>query len=614
MVHRGEHQCGLWPATDDTASEAGHTGRVGGIIRWLRAVSRWVPLAAAVAAGVGTVWIASSRETAVSYAQASEVLAALSVLAGFALVVAGAVLLLNRPGSASGTVAGIAALGWFASQWVGWTVSPALLRSLAEPLAVLWVPAVFQLVASHPGGRLAARPARVAAQLLFGAVALTAVTLALFRNPYNEHCLANCSTDVFLVRPLDRVADAAGWTQAVLQAGGCAGVVLMASSRVLSGTPRSRVWQAPMAVPAVAFGVAQLWRLIEIERAGLEDPYDRALHAPYAVVAASLVLMAAASVGAVLRSARIRAAVGGVAHDLGSAPEPGSVETALRSAVGDGSLRIGYRVPGSGRHVDAQGREVQTSDAAELGVTTTRVVRNDETIATVTCTEDAAEHLRELGPALVLGIENERLQAGLLAQLHDLRLSRSRIVDTADAARARLERDLHDGAQQHLLALSFDVRLAHASAIADGDAVTAVHLEQAGSLAQQALGELRDLAQGIFPVVLASKGLGAALTTLAETAPLAVTIETPVETSGLDQSVASAAFFAARTALDDAAARGADIATVRTSRRGGLLTLRIDDNGKPRRGELLSVADRVGALGGSLAHEPRTCEVTIPCA
>ena len=106
---------------------------------------------------------------------------------------------------------------------------------------------------------------------------------------------------------------------------------------------------------------------------------------------------------------------------------------------------------------------------------------------------------REIGAAFRLALENERLQAEVLAQLHDLRASRTRIVETGDAERRRLERDLHDGAQQRLLALSYDLRVARAAAEAEGDIETASLLAEATGDTQAALGELRELAHGIYP-------------------------------------------------------------------------------------------------------------------
>ena len=115
---------------------------------------------------------------------------------------------------------------------------------------------------------------------------------------------------------------------------------------------------------------------------------------------------------------------------------------------------------------------------------------------------------REIGAAARLAVDNERLRAGALSQLEDLRASRARIVDAGDAARRRLERDLHDGAQQRLLTLSFELRLARAAAEAAGDEELAGLLASSGAEVQAALDELRELAHGIYPAILTEAGLG----------------------------------------------------------------------------------------------------------
>ena len=112
---------------------------------------------------------------------------------------------------------------------------------------------------------------------------------------------------------------------------------------------------------------------------------------------------------------------------------------------------------------------------------------------------------RALGSAAKLSVENEALRAEAMAQLHALQASRARIVETADGARRRLERDLHDGAQQRLLALSYDLRLARAGA--DGDDTLVSTLDAAADEIEAALEELRELAHGIYPAILTEAGL-----------------------------------------------------------------------------------------------------------
>ena len=219
---------------------------------------------------------------------------------------------------------------------------------------------------------------------------------------------------------------------------------------------------------------------------------------------------------------------------------------------------------------------------------------------------------RELGAAVRLALENERLQAEALAQLDQLRASRVRIVETGDTERRRLERDLHDGAQQRLLALSYDLRLARAQALADRDSHTQSLLTQATDQAQMALGELRELAHGIYPAILVEAGLAPALATLADAAPL------PVEIRDADQGrypagVETAAYLLVVEALDDATGRGASHAAISAVRDSGRLVVTVEDDGSDRTAAMVQLADRVGALEGRLTVEPTRLRAELPC-
>jgi signal transduction histidine kinase len=219
---------------------------------------------------------------------------------------------------------------------------------------------------------------------------------------------------------------------------------------------------------------------------------------------------------------------------------------------------------------------------------------------------------REIGSAARLAVENERLQAEVLAQLEDLRASRARIVETGDAERRRLERDLHDGAQQRLLALSYDLRLARAAAEAAGDREHGTLLASGGDEAQAALGELRELAHGIYPAILAEAGLAPALATLADEAPLPVELgEMPTER--YTAPVETAAYLTVSEASSDAAERKATFVSVDVARQDQQLVVQVSHDGAARTSGLLPIADRVGALGGSLEVEPQSLRAKIPC-
>ena len=242
----------------------------------------------------------------------------------------------------------------------------------------------------------------------------------------------------------------------------------------------------------------------------------------------------------------------------------------------------------------------------------TRLTRTGRTVAVISHSGAVPGIDSQIGPAIRLGLENERLQAELLAQVEELRASRARIVETADAERRGLERNLHDGAQQRLLALSYDIRLARAAAQADGDAPADMALAEAAGETLGVLGELRDLAHGIYPAALAEAGIGPALATLADTAPLPVQVLRAVHDRYPEQ-VEAAAYFTVAEAVDDAARRGADHATVSISQEGGRLVVTVEDGGPGDAAPMVAVADRIGALGGSLSAGRARCRAEIPC-
>ena len=193
----------------------------------------------------------------------------------------------------------------------------------------------------------------------------------------------------------------------------------------------------------------------------------------------------------------------------------------------------------------------------------------------------------------------------LTAQVSELEGARSRIIAAADAERRRIERDLHDGAQQRLVALALNLRMAEQRA-EDGDPSAAELVRQAGVEANLALKELRDLARGIHPAILTNRGLPAALQDLASRATLPVdVVATPEER--LPAAVEAAAYFVVSECLANIGKHAsAETATVAVSARDGRLTVEVSDNGVGGAeldggSGIQGLADRVGALSGSLA-------------
>jgi signal transduction histidine kinase len=217
----------------------------------------------------------------------------------------------------------------------------------------------------------------------------------------------------------------------------------------------------------------------------------------------------------------------------------------------------------------------------------------------------------------LLGPSQNQLQARVDA----LQASRDRAVDSAEAERRRIERDLHDGAQQRLVALAMDLGMARAKLETDPAAATAL-VGEAHEEAKRALAELRDLARGIHPAVLADRGLDAAISALAARSPIPVGVD--VSTGRLPDPVESAAYFVVAEALANAAkhARAAEIA-VRISRHRDLLVVEVIDDGvggaDPAKGSgLRGLADRVAAIDGRLLVTsppggPTVIRAELPC-
>ena len=193
----------------------------------------------------------------------------------------------------------------------------------------------------------------------------------------------------------------------------------------------------------------------------------------------------------------------------------------------------------------------------------------------------------------------------LTAQVSELEGARSRIIAAADAERRRIERDLHDGAQQRLVALALNLRMAEQRAEA-GDPSAAELVRQAGEEANLALKELRDLARGIHPAILTNRGLPAALEDLASRATLPVDVVAAPD-ERLPGAVEAAAYFVVSECLANIGKHAnAETATVAVSVHDGRVTVEVSDDGVGGAAldggsGIQGLADRVGALSGSLA-------------
>jgi hypothetical protein len=248
------------------------------------------------------------------------------------------------------------------------------------------------------GARWLAAPARVAAGLLglaagAGALAVAAV-LALVRDPYlDPGCLANCNVNIFLARSLPSLARAAGIAGRWFTAAAAAGLIATCAARLVAGSRPARRRLLPVAVPAIMFAGAAAARAIALQRTTVEDPFNAALFAIFAVASAAIIVLAAGLLLGVARARAERRAIARIAVNLGEAPAPGSLQTALAKTLHDPDLRIAYWLPGARRYVDASGHAVP-QPAAKPGGTVTRLRRNGRTVAAITVAEAIGDAAR----------------------------------------------------------------------------------------------------------------------------------------------------------------------------------------------------------------------------
>jgi signal transduction histidine kinase len=577
-----------------------------------RSLARLAAGPVALALGLGALAVARGPGRFTTYAGRSGLAATLTLMAGLVLVIAGLATSFNRPAGRVGDLAVAAGLVWFAPVWVGWDKGSPLVRSLGMLAAGFAFPLLLHLVLTDPSGRLTGAGTRALVVTVYLEAVLVAVGLALFRDPFfDPNCWADCSDNAFLLRSLPRLARGIEAADRLFTAAAAAALVVVCAWRLLRDSGPARRTLLPLALPATLLAGGVIAHVVALQRMPLEDPSDRAFQTIFVVVCVAVLLLAAGLLWVTVRMRLQRRAVARIIASLGQAPPPGSLQAALAQAVGDPGLQIIYWLPDAQRYVDANGKPVAKPVAAP-GRALTVLVRDGRRMAVVSQTAALPDLERAIGAAVRLALENERLQAEALAQLDQLRASRIRIVQTGDAERRRLERDLHDGAQQRLLALSYDLRLARSSAQADGDSQTASLLTHATDQAQAALGELRELAHGIYPAILAEAGLAPAVATLADTASLPVEI-LPVAEGRYPAGVETAAYLLVAEALQDAARRDASHATVSVDRDGGQLMVTVEDDGTDRTAELVQLADRVGALDGRLAVEPTRLRAELPC-
>jgi len=560
---------------------------------------------AVVIASTALVDPGSARSTAfraTTYEEVSATLAALEVLAGVGLVVAAVTLLSERSTATLGSLVVVTSAAWFAPVWVGWEGGTPLVRSVGLVVAPL-LPALVLVVAAWIPPATAG-VGRVALIVLVAvstlATAGMSTALALVRDPIRDrYCWSDCTANAFLVH--DDAVLARRLSVVVLGLGATCGVLaaLVGTVRLARAVSVARRRSGPSLAAAAVAGLALAAYALARVYEPSEAP-DRPLY-EWLFVSRALALLglAAALVWLFRRPRLVRGLVTRLAVDLERSAAGGGLGHVLAGALGDPRLRLGY--PLGKRIIDSDGRPL-----AHPVRRVTPIVGDEGVVALVESDATSVDALeRELGPAAHLALGNERLRAEALARLADVTASRARIVETADTARRRMERDLHDGAQQRMLALTYDLRVALTLAESSGDERAAVSLREALDQAIAASQELRDIAHGIFPAELATSGLEAALESLADLRPLRLAVELrPGRRYRPDVETAAYAVVA------EAAEDGNELDVTLAELDGALhVTVEADVQWGDR---LVRLEDRVGAAGGSVRASGRRLEAILP--
>jgi signal transduction histidine kinase len=455
-----------------------------------------------------------------------------------------------------------------------------------------WTPLFAALVLGFPSGRLSARiDWAIVGAFAFGAVVLQLVWLFFLDFPPGKE-------NVFLIRSDADAANVVDRIEASFNATVGLALATVAISRWLRAAPPLR----RLLLPTLAGGVTALILIVQIYYDVVTGEFIRSSQQVTAVLLVSVPL---AFLFGMLNQQLARAGMADLVVALQRVPESRRLGEALAKALGDPSLVLAYWLPRFDAYVDAEGTPVALPGEGS-GRATTFVDHDGHHVAALVHDPALAHQpdlLEVVCAAANVALERERLQAELEARVVELQASRERIVAAGDAERRRLERNLHDGAQQRLVAIALQLSLLKGRI--QSDPATAEELAKtAGDELALSLAELRELARGIHPAVL-EHGLAAALDSLAARAsvPTKVLFET---SERLPEPVELAAYFVASEALANVAKYAhATTVSMRVWRTDGIASIEITDDGIGGADDcggsgLRGLADRVEALQGHL--------------
>jgi signal transduction histidine kinase len=496
-----------------------------------------------------------------------------------------------------------------------------LVFTLGNLLGSVFFAVAIHLLLAFPSGRLQSRAERWIVGAAYVLTTVCAVPLWLFADPRSLDC-DDCPENVILISDNEALVSVAVAVLNLFGAALVAGVLVLLIRRWRRATPSQRRFLVPVYSASVA--VTILLIVTVLLQTGV--PGSTASDAAWIASMVPFALVPYLFLGTLVRARMIQSgAVSELIARLNETPQRGELCDALARALGDPSLQLAYWLPQGRRFVDAAGHRVEVPDPG-AGRAVTPVERDGHLVAALVhdpVLEEQHDHVDAVCSAASLALENERLDAELRARVEELRASRERMLRIGLEERRRLERDLHDGAQQRLVSTALNMRLAR-SRLRDEPEVAEQLLEGAGDELDAALEELRELARGIHPALLSDRGLDTALEALARRTPLPVELRfTPRE--DVPEAVELAAYFVVSEALTNVVKYAeASHATVDVAQENGRLLVRVADDGvggaDPEQGTgLRGLVDRLAVLEGHLEidSEPgrgTTITARIPCA
>jgi signal transduction histidine kinase len=542
-----------------------------------------------------------------------------TVTVGWAFLVAGLTAWWRRPANRMGPLMVLTAFALLARQLR--YSDDALLFTVFFALGDVGYALVGHSALAYPTGRVVERAERALVVAGYATVLIFPPLTALFFDgarpligfdPLPRDSLISVTGDAHVVELLQK-------TQIVVFFGVLATLfIVLIGRRLWRATPRMRRILLPLLLAAVAFGLRAVFECVFTF---VDSPF--AYNDLFWWQFAALTALPLALLAGLLRAHLARAGVGDLVLELERTP-PQGVRDALARALGDPTLELALWLPDRESYVDADGQAVALPEDGRRAVTL--LAHENEPLAALVHDPSLLEEpelVQAAGAAARLALENARLQADMRAQLVQVQESRARIVAAGDEARRRIERDIHDGAQQRLVALALQLRTAERRLGGRTDPQVEALLASAVDELQVAVDELRELARGVHPAILTEDGLAAALESLALRTPF------PVELDVLDErfpaQVEATAYFVACEALTNIAKHArATKAAVCISRRDSVLSVEVADDGIGGAGAvdgsgLSGLADRVEALGGRLRIESPAGGGTkvlaeIPCA